>query len=367
MSTAILRPKRLWLLIVYAAAAAALFSAPLYLGDFRLNLLAKCLAFAIAALGLDLLWGYTGILSLGHGVFFGLGAYAMAMHLKLQASGGRIPDFMEWSGLSELPAFWVPFQSFGFAAVMGIAAPAALALILGYFTFRNRIRGVYFTILTQALVIITVTLFVGQQAYTGGTNGLTGYGELLGFSLKDPSTKTALYLVTVAILILAFFLCRYVVQSRFGKVLRAIRDGENRTRFLGYDPARYQMAAFSFSAALAGLAGMLFVLHVGIISPSMMAIVPSVEMVLWVAIGGRGTLVGAIVGAVVMTQAKSELSESFPDFWLFFLGALFIVVTVFLPGGLVGLLRQLRQSIARRRNSHEIEIHSVLPKGDGVV
>ncbi len=366
LSSSIL-PRRVWLLLGYAFAAAALFSAPLYLNDFRLNLLAKCLAFAIVALGLDLLWGYTGILSLGHGVFFGLGAYAMAMHLKLVSSGSRMPDFMDWMGLTKLPWFWEPFKSFAFAAFMGIVIPAGLALVLGFFTFRNRIRGVYFTILTQALVIITVTLFVGQQAYTGGTNGLTGFTKMFGYSLKSGTAKTMVYLATVVVLILAFLLCRYLVKSRFGKVLRAIRDGENRTRFLGYDPSSYQMTAFAVSAGLAGIAGMLFVLHVGIISPTMMAIVPSIEMVLLVAIGGRGTLVGAVIGAVIMTQAKSELSASYPDFWLFFLGALFIVVTVFLPGGIVGLVRQLRQTIIRRRSVNEINLNPVVPESNGVI
>jgi urea transport system permease protein len=250
---------------------------------------------------------------------------------------------------------------------MGIAIPACLALVLGFFTFRNRIRGVYFTILTQALVIITVTLFIGQQAYTGGTNGLTGYTKMFGYSLKTDTAKTMVYMATVVALIVAFLICRYLVKSRFGKVLRAIRDGENRTRFLGYDPSSYQMTAFAVSAGLAGVAGMLFVLHVGIISPTMMAIVPSIELVLLVAIGGRGTLIGAVIGAVIMTQAKSELSASYPDFWLFLLGALFIVVTVFLPGGIVGLIRQLRQTILRRRSTNEVNIHSVVPEGNGVV
>ncbi|MFC4600572.1 urea ABC transporter permease subunit UrtC [Cohnella hongkongensis] len=360
-------PRRAWLLIGYAAAAAALFSAPLYLSDFRLNLLAKCLAFAIVALGLDLLWGYTGILSLGHGVFFGLGAYAMAMHLKLASSGARIPDFMSWMGLTKLPWFWEPFKSFAFAAAMGLLVPSALALLLGFFTFRNRIRGVYFTILTQALVIITVTLFVGQQAYTGGTNGLTGYTVLFGYSLTSSTAKTTAYLATAVALVAAFALCRYLVKSRFGKVLRAIRDGENRTRFLGYDPSSYQMAAFAVSAGLAGLAGMLFVLHVGIISPTMMAIVPSIELVLLVAIGGRGTLIGAVIGAVLITQAKSQLSASYPDFWLFLLGALFIVVTVFMPGGIVGLARQARQALLRRRSGDDIQLDSIVSKSNGVV
>ncbi|MBW7477399.1 urea ABC transporter permease subunit UrtC [Paenibacillus oenotherae] len=357
MHKRLMSPQRLWLLAGYTAAAVALFCAPLYLSDFRLNLLAKFLAFAIVALGLDLIWGYTGILSLGHGVFFGLGGYAMAMYLKLEASGGRLPDFMDWSGLTALPWFWKPFSSFGFAFAAGILLPALLALVLGYFTFRNRIRGVYFTILTQALVIITVTLFIGQQAYTGGTNGVTGYGKLFGQSLASPETKQTLYWVTVVALIAAYVLCRFLVKSRFGKVLRAIRDGENRVRFIGYNPAVYQMVAFSISAGLAGLAGMLFVLHVGIISPSMMGIVPSIEMVLWVAIGGRGTLVGAALGAILLNSAKSVFSESYPDAWLFFMGALFVIVVVFLPKGAAGLFGQFKW-LRKGRTVHE--------DGDGV-
>ncbi|MFC4811905.1 urea ABC transporter permease subunit UrtC [Paenibacillus sp. GCM10023250] len=345
--------RRLWLLAAYAAAAAALFCAPLALSDFRLNLLAKFLAYAIVALGLDLIWGYTGILSLGHGVFFGLGGYAMAMYLKLEASGGRLPDFMDWSGLTKLPWFWKPFESLGFALAAGILLPVLLALFLGFFTFRNRIRGVYFTILTQALVIIATTLFVGQQAYTGGTNGLTGYGKLLGHSLGAPETKRWLYFATVAVLIGAFLLCRFLVKSRFGKVLRAIRDGENRVRFLGYDPAVYQTVAFAFSAGLAGLAGMLFVLHVGIISPSMMGIVPSIEMVLWVAIGGRGTLIGAVLGAVLLNYAKSAFSESYPDMWIMLMGALFVAVVVFLPKGAAGAFGLLAKGFGRRRAADE--------------
>jgi urea transport system permease protein len=341
-------PRRIWLLVGYAAAVSALLCAPLCLNDFRLNLLAKFLALAIAALGLDLIWGYTGILSLGHGVFFGLGAYAMAMHLKLVASGGKLPDFMSWSGLSSLPWFWKPFESPAFVIAAGLLLPILLALLLGWFTFRNRIKGVYFTILTQALVIITTTLFVGQQAYTGGTNGITGYGTLFGFRLADPQTKVWLYLATAVVLFAAFALCRFLTGSRFGRVLRAIRDGENRARFIGYDPAVYQMTAFCVSAGLAGLAGMLFVLHVGIISPSMMGIVPSIEMVLWVAIGGRGTLVGAVLGAILMNGAKSVLSESYPELWTLLIGLLFVAVVVFMPRGLAGIA-DLPAALRRRR------------------
>ena len=341
-------PRRIWLLAGYAAAASALLSAPLYLNDFRLNLLAKFLALAIVALGLDLLWGYTGVLSLGHGVFFGLGAYAMAMHLKLVASGGKLPDFMSWSGLAKLPWFWKPFESPAFAILAGLLLPMLLALLLGWFTFQSRIKGVYFTILTQALVIITTTLFVGQQAYTGGTNGITGYTTLFGLKLADPRVKVWLYLVTAVMLFAAFALCRYLTKSRFGRVLRAIRDGENRARFIGFDPSRYQVTAFCVSAGLAGLAGMLFVLHVGIISPSMMGIVPSIEMVLWVAIGGRGTLVGAVLGAILMNGAKSVLSESYPELWTLLIGLLFVAVVIFMPRGLAGLV-DLPAALRRRR------------------
>ncbi|MEK3883863.1 urea ABC transporter permease subunit UrtC [Paenibacillus sp. PL2-23] len=353
-------PQRLWLLAGYAAAAAALFLAPMFISDFRLNLLAKFLAFAIVALGLDLIWGYTGILSLGHGIFFGLGAYAMAMYLKLEASGGKLPDFMGWSGLSELPMFWVPFQHFGFAVAMGLLIPACLALVLGYFTFRNRIRGVYFTILTQALVIITTTLLIGQQAFTGGTNGVTGFSTLLGSSLGSPDTKRMLYWITAAVLIAVFVLCRMIVASRFGKVLRAIRDGENRVRFIGYNPAVYQTVIFSVSAAIAGLAGMLFVLHVGIISPSMLGIVPSIEMILWVAIGGRGTLIGAAIGAILMNWAKSEFSTAYPEGWTMFMGLLFVIVVVFMPRGVTGLVSQLKFRRRRREPQHDAIRHTAV-------
>nr|WP_256758283.1 urea ABC transporter permease subunit UrtC [Cohnella sp. WQ 127256] len=333
--------KKAWLSVGSSAAVILLLSAPLFLSDFNLNLLAKFLAFAIVAIGLDLIWGYTGILSLGHGVFFGLGAYCMAMYLKLESTGGKLPDFMNWSGLSQLPAFWKPFQYAAFAIPAGIIVPMVVALILGYFTFRNRIRGVYFTILTQALVIITTTLFIGQQKFTGGTNGVTGFKTLFGFALKEPSTKVVLYLVTVAALVGVYLVCRYLVRSRTGKVLAAVRDAENRARFIGYDPVKYQLFVFSLSAGIAGLAGMLFVLHVGIISPTSMGIVPSIEIVLWVALGGRGTLIGAIIGAIAVNAAKSGLSSAFPDMWLFFMGALFVVVVVFMPKGIVGSLPQI--------------------------
>jgi len=340
----------------YLLIAAVLFSAPLFISDFRLNLLAKFLSFAILAIGLDLIWGYTGILSLGQGVFFGLGAYCMAMHLKLASTNGALPDFMSWSGLSELPWFLEPFHSFPAAVLLGLLLPAALAMLLGYVTFRSRIRGVYFSILTQALVLITVTLFVGQQAYTGGTNGVTGFREIFGYSLSNPDVQMVLYWITAAVLIVVFLFAKWLVGTRFARALQAIRDGENRLRFIGYNPDIYKMAVFALSAAFAGLAGMLFVLHVGIISPSMMGIVPSIEMVLWVAIGGRGTLIGAVIGAILINAAKTGFSEAYPDGWLYFLGALFVIAVVFLPSGIMGVRDKLMALVQRRseRNTKQL-------------
>ncbi|MNW41229.1 leucine/isoleucine/valine transporter permease subunit [compost metagenome] len=344
--------------IVWAVLILLLCMVPLFMTPFRLGLFTKFIALAILAVGLDLIWGYGGILSLGHGVFFGLGAYAMAMYLKLEASGSSIPDFMSWSGINALPFFWEPFRYFPVAFLLGILIPAALALILGYFTFRNRIVGVYFTILTQALVMIVVTLFVGKQEWTGGTNGLTGYRDIFGFAFQDSGTKIALYFITLAALIIAYLLCRFIVNSRAGQVLEASRDGENRVRFLGYDPSRFKTFAFTVSGALAGLSGMLFVLQVGIISPSMMGIVPSIEMVLWVALGGRGTLIGAIIGAVVLNAAKTGISEAYPEGWLLVLGGLFVAVVVLMPSGLTGLWNRIVRIFYRQGGSK----HAVIRK-----
>lgn len=326
--------------------------APFFLSDFRLSLLGKFLAFAILAIGLDLLWGYAGVLSLGHGVSFGLGAYGMAMYLKLEASGERLPDFMGWSGLSELPWFWLPFQNIFLAILLAILVPMALAAFLGFLTFKNRIRDVYFTILTQALVIVFVTLFIGQQAYTGGTNGITGFSTILGFSLSSPNTQKVIYFIILTCLVLTFLFCRWLVQSRFGKVLVAIRDGENRLRFSGYNPAVFKTFVFSISAGFAALAGMLFVLQERFISPTAMGIIPSIEMALWVAVGGRGTLVGAGIGALFTSFSKTFFSENFPDLWLFFLGAMFIITVVFLPGGLVSVYHKITGRWFKKNEKH---------------
>ncbi|MCL6560536.1 MAG: urea ABC transporter permease subunit UrtC [Firmicutes bacterium] len=317
-----------------------LLLAPFLLSDFRLSLLGKFLAYAILALGIDLIWGYTGMLSLGHGVFFGLGAYCTAMYLKLEAASGGLPDFMVWSGLTELPWFWKPFEHGWFALGMAILLPVSLAALLGYLTFRSRIRGVYFSILTQALALIFVILFIGQQPYTGGTNGMTNYKTIFGYYLTNPSVQTTLYYVTVFFLVAAYLFCRRLTSSRFGRILVAIRDSENRVRFSGYDPVLFKVFVFAVSAGLAGLAGVLFVTQVGIISPAMMGIVPSIEMAVWVAVGGRGTLTGAVIGAVLVNGAKSSFSESFPDAWLYFLGLMFVLVVLLFPDGIMGLFKK---------------------------
>ena len=320
---------------------AALLLAPFILSDFRLSLLGKFLSYAILALGIDLIWGYTGMLSLGHGVFFGLGAYCTAMYLKLEASAGGLPDFMAWSDLMQLPWFWKPFEYGWFALGMAIVLPVSLAALLGYLTFRSRIRGVYFSILPQALALIFVILFIGQQPYTGGTNGMTNFKTIFGFYLTNPSVQLTLYYITVIILAGTYIFCRWLTGSRFGKILVAIRDSENRVRFSGFDPVLFKVFAFAMSAGLAGLAGILFVTQVGIISPAMMGIVPSIEMAIWVAVGGRGTLMGAVIGAVLVNAAKSTFSESFPDVWLYFFGTMFVLVVLFFPNGVMGLFKKM--------------------------
>ena len=314
---------------------------PLLLSDFRLALVGKYLAFAVAAVGLDLLWGYAGVLSLGHGVFFSLGAYSMAMHMKLQSE--ELPDFMVWSGLEQLPWFWEPFRHFVVALPMAMVIPALFAIVVGYPTFRSGIRGVYFSILTQALALAMMILFIGQQPFTGGTNGITNFRSVAGLSLYSSGVRLGLYLITVATLVGTIVLARWLVRTKTGTVLMAIRDGENRLRFLGYNPVRYKVVTFALSAAIAGFAGALFVPQVGIISPSSMGIMPSVEMAVWVAVGGRGTIMGAAAGAVVVNWAKTFFSESLPEVWLYLFGALFIGVVLLFPRGLAGIAEQIRE------------------------
>jgi len=315
--------------------------APQFLTEFRLSQLGKFLTFAIVAVGLDLIWGYGGMMSLGQGLFFGLGAYGFAMYLKLQSSGDKIPDFMFWSGLKTLPWFWEPFRSPIFAIAAALIIPALLAGVLGYFLFRSRVKGVYFSIITQALTLLTSIWFVGQQAFTGGTNGITNVGsaKLFGYSLLSSQMQHSFYYLTVACLLGVYVLGRWLVSSRFGRLLVAVRDDESRVRFLGYNPVVIKTLVFSLSAMIAALAGILFVPQVGIISPSSMGVVPSIEMVVWVALGGRSTLMGAIVGALAVNYGKSFFSESYPDIWQTFLGLLFIGSVLFFPTGVLGALK----------------------------
>ncbi|MBP2032328.1 urea transport system permease protein [Clostridium algifaecis] len=327
--------------LIFSIVVIILVAAPFNLSDFRMNLLGKFICYAIVAIGIDLIWGYTGILSLGQGVFFGLGAYCMAMYLKLNSSNGKLPDFMDWSGLTKLPEFWKPFNSPVFAIIMAILVPVAIAFLLGYFTFRNRITGVYFSILSQALSIIFGVIFVGQQSVTGGSNGITNFDKIFGFSLKSPSVKAGLYYISLAFLIFTFIVCKLIAKGRLGRILIAIRDGENKLRFEGYNPTTYKVFVYCLSAAFAGIAGALFVGQVGIITPDEMGIVASIEMVIWVAVGGRGTIVGAVIGTLIMNIIKTGVSENFPSVWSYFLGAIFIIVVVFLPGGIMGIFKNI--------------------------
>lgn len=324
-----------------AAGALALILAvvaPWILSAYDLNLMARFLALSLTAMGLVLLWGEGGILSLGQGVFFGLGGYALAMHLKMADLGaGEIPDFMVWSGLTALPWWWAMFKSPVIAVIMVFVAPAAIAALFGWAVFRRRIGGVYFALITQALALAFATLLISQQGKTGGFNGLTDYHTLFGFNLNLPSTTLGLYYITLLLVVAAYFGLRWLLGSRFGKLLRASRDGSNRLRFLGYDPTPYKVVAFTVAAMLTGVSGALFTLHAGVISPALVGVVPSIEMVIWVAIGGRDSIAGALAGALLVNFAKDKISTAFPELWLYGLGLLFILSVTVLPKGLAGL------------------------------
>lgn len=318
-----------------------------HVSDFRLNQFGKFLAFAILALGLDLIWGYCGVLSLGQGVFFGFGAYCMGMYLSLQIGtesvyGSELPDFMVWTQVKELPLFWYPFKSFVGGFLGAMLVPMLVATIFGFLAFRSRIKGVYFAIITQALAFAAWLVFNRNETRLGGTNGLTDFKQVLGFRLSDPSTQRGLYILTVLALAAAYLLCRWIVASRAGNVLIAIRDSESRVTFSGYTPWMYKLFVFVVAAGLAGVAGMLYVPQVGIITPAQIGVLPSLEVVIWVAVGGRGTLVGAILGAVAVNYGRSVLTNYFPEAWPFILGGLFVVVVTLFPDGLVGMLRKLR-------------------------
>jgi len=319
---------------------------PLSLDIFRLNLVGKYLTYAFVAIGLVMVWGYGGVLSLGQGVFFGLGGYAMAMFLKLEASDPvttkiqstpGIPDFMDWNQLTTLPAFWVPFKSLPFTLLAVIAVPTLLAWIVSFAMFKRRVGGVYFAIITQAVALIVTVLIIGQQGYTGGVNGMTDLKTLAGWDTRTDSAKYILYYLCVALLVGSIVLCRWIQTGKAGTLLLAMRDKEDRVRFSGYDVANFRVFTFCLAAALSGIGGALFSLQVGFMSPSFVGIVPSIEMVIYAAVGGRMSLVGAVYGTLLVNASKTFFSESFPDLWLFLMAAMFIGVTMAFPMGLAGL------------------------------
>ncbi len=339
-------------------APGSLFHVPTYV----VSLLGKYLSYALLALALDLVWGYCGILSLGHGAFFALGGYAMGMYLMRQI-GPRgvygnpiLPDFMVFLNMKELPLTWYGFQSFPYAMLMVLLVPGLLALVFGWFAFRSRVTGVYLSIITQAMTYALLLAFFRNDMGFGGNNGLTDFKDILGFNIQAQTTRVALFVATVLALAIGYGIARAMVNSAYGKVLIAVRDAESRARFIGYRVERFKLVAFVVSACMAGVAGALYVPQVGIINPSEFAPANSIEAVIWVAVGGRGTLVGAALGAVVVNFAKTWLTGAFPEIWLFGLGALFIVVTLFLPKGIVGTLSAWSKNRGERASASSAQV-----------
>ena len=328
----------------------------LHIPDYMFSLFGKYLCYALVALAMDLIWGYTGVLSLGHGVFFSLGGYAMGMYLmrsigKEGVYKSELPDFMVFLDWKELPWYWWGFDSFIFTFFVILILPSLFAFIFGYFAFKSRIKGVYFAIITQAMTYALMLLFFRNNTGFGGNNGLTDFKRILGYSLQEPSTKMSLYILTAVVLFVFYVVARFVVQSKLGRVLTAIRDSENRVMFSGYNTLNYKLAIWTISAFICGIAGALYVPQVGIVNPSEMQPSNSIEMAIWVAVGGRGNLSGALVGAGLVNGAKSWFTVAAPDYWLYFLGILFIVVTLFFPKGFVGIFSRLR--IKSKGNQNE--------------
>jgi urea transport system permease protein len=345
---------------VFAALLAVLVLVPLlnmavpadsvfHLSDYAVQLTGKIMCYAICALAMDLIWGYTGILSLGHGVFFALGGYAMGMYLMRQI--GRdgnyqsdLPDFMVFLDWKTLPWHWSVSDSFVATLLLVVLVPGLLAFVFGFFAFRSRIKGVYFSIITQAMTYAAMLLFFRNETGFGGNNGFTDFKRILGSPIATPNMRMTLFVLTGLTLIGFFLLGRWLVGSKYGRVLQAIRDAESRVMFTGYDPLRYKLSIWVISAVMCGIAGALYVPQVGIINPGEMAPSASIEIAIWAAVGGRGTLVGPIVGAFFVNGAKSWFTQAFPEFWLYFLGGLFIAVTLFLPNGIVGLARKFTRN-----------------------
>jgi urea transport system permease protein len=346
-----------WLLL----ACLLLVVFPLLFDNFRLNLVGKYLSYGFVAIGLVMLWGYGGVLSLGQGVFFGLGGYCMAMFLKLEASDPittkiqstpGIPDFMDWNQLTALPVWWVPFEHLSFTLLAVALVPAILAFVIGYAMFKRRVGGVYFAIITQAVTLILTVLIIGQQGYTGGVNGITDLKTLNGWDIRTDSAKVILYFVNAGLLLAAILVCGWIQRSKLGTLLLAMRDKEDRVRFSGYDVSMFKVFVFCLSAMLAGIGGALFTLQVGFMSPSLVGIVPSIEMVIFAAVGGRMSLIGAVYGALLVNAGKTYFSESFPELWLFLMAALFIGVVLAFPNGLAGLYETyVKPRIGKRKST----------------
>jgi len=342
---------------------------PLMLDTFRLNMVGKYLTYAFVALGLVMLWGHAGILSLGQGCFFGLGGYMMAMFLKLEASDPEstkiqstpgIPDFMDWNQITELPIWWQPFHSLTFSIIAVVVVPMLLAFIIGFAMFKRRVGGVYFAIITQAVALVLTVLIIGQQGYTGGVNGITDLKTLKGWDIRTDEHRLVLYYVCCALLLGGVLLCRWVQSSKLGTLLLAMRDKEDRVRFSGYDVSMFKVFAFCLAAGLSAIGGAMFTLQVGFMSPSFVGIVPSIEMVIFAAVGGRMSLVGAIYGALLVNFGKTYFSESAPDLWLFLMAALFIGVTMAFPDGLAGLWEQkIKPWWAKRQADRKVQAERI--------
>jgi urea transport system permease protein len=329
-------------------------SSPFHVSAYWVTLIGKIMCYAIVALAMDLIWGYAGILSLGHGLFFALGGYAFGMYLmrEIGADGQyrvNMPDFMVFLDWKEFPWQWWNSDQFWWCALLAGLVPGLLAFVFGYFAFRSRVKGVYFSIITQALTYAAMLLFFRNATGFGGNNGFTDFKRILGIPITTPGARMALFAITAAVLIGTLLLGRFIVTSKFGRVLAAIRDAEQRVMFCGYNTVHYKLFVWTLSAVLCGIAGALYVPQVGIINPSEMSPANSIEIAIWVAVGGRGTLIGAIVGAGIVNGAKSFLTQAFPEVWLYFLGLLFILVTLFLPQGVVGVLGQIRDKLRARK------------------
>ncbi len=320
-----------------------------HVSSYAITLIGKIMCYAIVAVAMDLIWGYAGILSLGHGLFFALGGYAFGMYLMRQI--GRdgsyqsdLPDFMVFLDWKELPWYWTGSDSILWVLVLVLVVPALIAFIFGFFAFRSRIKGVYFSIITQALTFAAMLLFFRNETGFGGNNGFTDFKRILGYPITAPEMRVALFALSALLLMATLVLGRYIVTSKFGRVLAAIRDAESRTMFLGYNPLYYKLSIWTVSALLCGIAGALYVPQVGIINPGEMSTANSIEIAIWVAVGGRATLIGPVIGAFIVNLSKSFFTQAFPEYWLFFLGALFVVVTLWLPNGVVGLWNQIQET-----------------------